>query len=240
MYQGLADLEKMEDAANYNRWLFSQAAPYLGERVLEIGCGIGTYLGFALALDKAIMGIELDAACLDLARQRYADAGDVSLVQGDINDADTMEKAKAFEPDSAYCFNVLEHIEDDRQGLAHIAEILAPRIPIVIIVPAFPCLYGANDRLVGHYRRYTRADLSSKLMEAGFEIVDIYYMNSIGFFAWFILNRVLKQEHQSGSQIGIYDRVIVPFLRRIEGHWHPPIGQSLVAVARRKQMRDRP
>ena len=44
MYQGVAELETMAGAVNYNRWLFSQAEPFLGRRVLEIGCGIGTYL----------------------------------------------------------------------------------------------------------------------------------------------------------------------------------------------------
>lgn len=223
----------MAGAVNYNRWLFAQAEPYLGERVLEIGSGIGTYLGFVLARGSSVMGIELDQACLQLARQRYGHADDVLLVQGDINDSGTAAKARAFGADAAYCFNVLEHIEDDGQALASIAGILGPQAPFVIIVPAFPCLYGANDRLVGHYRRYTKADLSAKLMVAGFEIVDIYYLNSAGFFAWFLLNRVLKQAHQSGSQIGVYDRAVVPVLRRLEGHWHPPFGQSLVAVARK-------
>lgn len=233
MYQGVAELETMAGAVNYNRWLFSQAEPFLGRRVLEIGCGIGTYLELASRPDRRILGIELDERCLRIARERHAGRSDITLIQGDINDDRTIREAKAFSPDSAYCFNVLEHIEDDRTALSNMAGVLNEGASLILIVPAFPCLYGANDRLVGHFRRYTKPDLSAKLVAAGFEIHQIYYLNSIGFFAWFLLNRMLKQAHQAGSQISIYDRLVVPFLRRVEGYWHPPFGQSLVAVAKR-------
>jgi len=233
VYQGVTELKTMEEAVNYNHWLFSQAEPFLGQRVLEIGCGIGTYLAFASRQDRQILGIELDEKCLHIAKKRYAGRSDITLIQGDINDERTIREARAFSPDSAYCLNVLEHIEDDQTALLHIAEILNECAPLILIVPAFPFLYGANDRLVGHFRRYTKQNLSAKLVTAGFEIYQIYYLNSIGFFAWFLLNRVFGQEHQAGSQISIYDRLVVPFLRRAEGHWHPPFGQSLVAVAKR-------
>lgn len=53
----------------------------------------------------------------------------------------------------------------------------------------------------------------------------------MGFLAWFLHDTVLKQEHQPGWQIGIYDSLIVSVLCRVEDRWHPS-GQSLVAVAR--------
>ena len=234
MYEGIQELEKMARAVNYNHWLFSQAEPFLGKRVLEIGCGIGEYVRLASKPDRHIMGIELDAGCLSMAQSRLSDIRNALLVQGNICTHGTVQEAKDFSPDSAYCFNVLEHIEDDRSALKNIARILGREAPLILIVPAFPCLYGANDKLVGHYRRYTKADLSEKLTDAGFIIERAYYLNSIGFVAWFVINRMLRQEKQSNSQIDVYDRFMIPVLRRMEGFWTPPFGQSLVMVAKCK------
>jgi SAM-dependent methyltransferase len=234
VYQGVSDLEAMASAVNYNHWLFSQAQPFLGQRVLEIGCGIGVYVEYAAQPNKQVLGLEPDPTCLRLARERLAGLDHVTLLQGDICSDETLRQIRMFSPDSAYCFNVLEHIEDDRAALRGIAGLLAEGGYLTLIVPAFPCLYGSNDQLVGHFRRYKKADLSEKLKQTGFSIRRLYYLNSLGFFAWFLLNRVLKQKHQSGGQIGIYDSLLVPMLRRVESRWHPPFGQSLVAVASRK------
>jgi len=232
-YPGLSELEKMADAVNYNDWLFSRAAPFLGKRTVEVGCGIGVYVRLAAMQGIKTLGIEPDPTCLQLAQEKLRDLDDVELIKGDICCEETMLAMKSFAPDSAYCFNVLEHIEDDRMALGNMASALKPGGMLILIVPAFPCLYGANDELVGHYRRYKMDDLGEKLTDAGLLIQDQYYLNSVGFFAWFFLNRILRQSTQSGAQIGVYDRVVIPALRRLESRWHFPFGQSLVAIAKR-------
>lgn len=45
------------------------------------------------------------------------------------------------------------------------------------------CLYSDMDAAVGHYRRYTRAELVGKLDSAGFAPVACRYADSIGFAA---------------------------------------------------------
>jgi hypothetical protein len=58
----------------------------------------------------------------------------------------------------------------------------------------------------------------------------LHYVNSIGFFGWWLNARVLRHEAQSGAQIAIFDRLIVPALSRVESVARPPFGQSLFAV----------
>jgi hypothetical protein len=94
-------------------------------------------------------------------------------------------------------------------------------------------LYGSLDRVDGHLRRYTKKDLKSKLMQAGFEIKKLYYFNSLGFFAWFVVNRVLKSKRTTGGKLFFYDRILVPPLRLVERIFSPPFGQSLFSICRK-------
>ena len=57
-------------------------------------------------------------------------------------------------------------------------------------------------------------------------------MNFPGILGWFMNNRILKRQEESAAQIKFYDRFIVPWLRRLESVVRPPIGLSLVCVAR--------
>ena len=50
--------------------------------------------------------------------------------------------------------DVLEHVEDDRRALSEVARVLAPGGAAIITVPAFQCLWGRQDDVACHKRRY--------------------------------------------------------------------------------------
>lgn len=74
--------------APYTEQLFAAAAVGGAERVLDVGCGCGetTRLAAARAPDGAVLGVDLSAAMLAVARRRAADAGlrNVTFEQGDV------------------------------------------------------------------------------------------------------------------------------------------------------------
>jgi hypothetical protein len=125
---------------------------------------------------------------------------------------------------------VLEHVPDDRAALENMRAALIPGGVIVLLVPAFPALYGPIDRNLGHCRRYTRRTLTQTARDAGLSIRKMHYVNLAGFFGWWINAHLLRLPAQSTAQIGIFDRYIVPPLSRIESLVPPPFGQSLFAV----------
>jgi SAM-dependent methyltransferase len=137
--------------------------------------------------------------------------------------------------DSAMSFNVFEHIEDDRSAMRNVQQVLEPGGHFVCFVPACKLLYGRMDQDLGHHRRYSKPELAAKAKEAGFEIVELKYVNLIGFFAWLVNGRLLRSGEVSGgaSAMRLYDRFMVPLTRFIESHWQPPFGQSLLLVARK-------
>jgi hypothetical protein len=101
---------------------------------------------------------------------------------------------------------------------------------IVLIVPAFPSLYGPIDGLLGHYRRYSKKSLREGAERAGLIPESLRYMNSVGFFSWWFNAHILKRTEQSESQILFFDSTIVPLLASVENRVRPPFGQSLFAV----------
>jgi hypothetical protein len=92
-------------------------------------------------------------------------------------------------------------------------------------------LYSDFDRKLGHHRRYRKAGLRSVVESAGFDVVDARYVNAPGFFSWLLITRLLKQEPTAGPLVTIFDRIVVPVVRRLESIIAPPFGQSILLIA---------
>ena len=226
----------MTPAKNYFVWQCRLVTRELGRRVVEIGCGIGNFTGMLLD-GRAVIAVDAEPLCVEQLKVRYASAANLEVLNFDWAAAGWEQRLRprlaAFRPDSCVCLNVLEHIDDDREALLRMAAILQPGGVIVLLVPAFPALYGRIDKQLGHYRRYTRKTVRQLADAASLHVKSAHYMNAIGFFGWWVNAHVLKREAQSAGQIGIFDRYIVPFSSRLEGLIPPPFGQSLLVVLRK-------
>jgi hypothetical protein len=92
-------------------------------------------------------------------------------------------------------------------------------------------LYTGVDRAVGHFRRYTREELTAKLREAGFDVVQCRGFNRFGSLGWYVSGKILKRTTLSAGQMKLYERLLpvaklverVPFLPHL----------SVIAVARK-------
>jgi hypothetical protein len=128
--------------------------------------------------------------------------------------------------------NVLEHIENDALELRLAYESLRPHGHLLVFVPAQRWLYSDFDRGIGHYRRYTKPGLRQVVAEAGFELVSIRYFDFAGIIPWYFNFVLLKNRPNHGS-VRLYDRLVVPFMRRVERILAPPLGKNLLLVARK-------
>ena len=221
----VADQQRMTRARNYFAWQARLVLPELGRRVLEIGCGIGNFTEL-LANREAVIAVDIEPDCIARLKTRCPQAHAFAL---DASSGALGELAR-FHPDSCVCLNVLEHIDDDLGTLQRIASILPARGVIVLLLPAFPALYGTIDRNLGHRRRYSRASIDKLASAAGLEVKKARYVNFAGFFGWWINAHILHRQAQSESQIEFFDRRVVPVMARIESIMAPPFGQSVFAV----------
>src|SRR5271157_5366622 len=185
----------MTRAKNYFAWQSRLVLREVGQRVVEVGCGIGNFTG--LLLDRElVVALDPEAACVERLRERYGPRGNLHIMVCDTARPEFRGLAQ-FRPDSCVCVNVLEHIEDDGAALGAMASILEPGGVVVLLVPAFEALYGPIDRNLGHYRRYNRSMIAKLAESAELRITKLHYMNAVGFFGWWANAHIFRREAQS-------------------------------------------
>ncbi len=229
---GFETLLRMADVESYNRWVYHRIRPYLGERVLEVGCGIGNMTAYYV--DRPHLAcVDLLPESIALVRQQFPDHSNMHMVIGDICAASTAKAlaCKAF--DTAVMINVLEHIADDARALTCIRDLLAADGYLALLVPAGRYLYGSLDEALGHHRRYEAPDLQALLLSSGYAIDTLRYMNLAGIVGWFLNARVFRRKLLPRPQLAIFNW-LAPLFERLEDVVPPPVGQSLLAIARKR------
>jgi SAM-dependent methyltransferase len=216
------------EAANYRAAIVREFQEYLRGHLLEVGCGIGQMTREFQLLSEVgrITCVEPDRG---FAARHARDIQGASLVVGTVEDLPSDTEA-----DAIVSINVLEHIEHDGEEMARYAKLLKNRRGhLCALVPARPEIYAPLDKDFGHFRRYTAPELREKLETAGFSIEKLHYFNFVGYFAWWFSFRLRKQRSFGIRQVRFYDQVVFPVVNTLEATVaRPPVGQSLVAIAR--------
>jgi SAM-dependent methyltransferase len=213
-----------ENSQNYLRWIADLVGPHLGQRVLEVGAGIGSITSL-YADGRDVVASDLSTACVEAMRERFADAPHITVSQSDLRELEST--GERF--DSVLLVNVLEHIEDDAGVLAMLTTLLSAHGRIVVYVPALNGLYGAWDKKVGHFRRYSKWRMREVANVAGLDLVDLRYVNALAIPAWAAFSRT-DVDRTQGSSLSIWDRVGVPLSRTMEDRIRLPIGLNVLAV----------
>jgi SAM-dependent methyltransferase len=226
---GEKTLKRMSRLSRYNAWLWEQVAPYAGQRVVEVGAGMGTMTRFLLGREL-VVATEVDSHYLRRLQRAFAEHPNVVVRPFDLND-DLPAWLPTYHPDTVLCCNVLEHIEHDEAALAHFAQLLPAGGRVVLIVPALRRLYGEIDKAIHHHRRYDKSEIITKLERAGFAVEETRFMNVLGLPGWYLNSCVLKRKTVPGVQARLND-LLVPLLR-LEKHFALPWGMSLLAVGRK-------
>jgi 2-polyprenyl-3-methyl-5-hydroxy-6-metoxy-1,4-benzoquinol methylase len=215
-----------DNAPNYLSWIADRIRPHLGERVLEIGAGVGS-ITERYAPGRQVLAIERSKWCIEELDKRFAGSPNVTVRLADV--VELFEEPQRF--DSVVMINVLEHIEDDAGALGALRQLLAPGGRVVLYVPALNGLYGPWDRKAGHYRRYSKWRMRQVLGAAGLQAVDLRYMNSLSIPAWWIFSQG-NVERSVAGRLNLWDRTGVPLGRALESVISPPLGLNLFCVAR--------
>jgi SAM-dependent methyltransferase len=214
-----------EASPNYLQWIADLCRPHLGSSVLEVGAGIGA-ITERIADGRRVVATDLSDPCVSRLSERFAGRDDVVVAKADLR---TFEPEEPF--DSVLMVNVLEHIKDDSGALARLRGFLRPGGTAVVYVPALNGLYGAWDRKVGHYRRYSRWRLGAVLRAAGFEVAELRYANLLAIPAWAAFSRS-DVDATVGRSLSLWDRAAIPAIRAIETRVKAPIGLNLLGVGR--------
>jgi SAM-dependent methyltransferase len=226
----------MEGARNYNRWVVSAFEPFFGRSLLEIGMGHGGFYDHLPPLD-AYVGLDIDDELVAHARARYPDR---RFVQADVADPGLPDRLDGTRFDTVLCVNVLEHVQDDRAAVASLLRLIEPGGHLLIFVPAFRQLYTDLDRLAGHLRRYTKAEVAALADVSGAEIRRLEYFNPVGALGWWANGMKRHNSLESRAvtgQVAFFDTYVLPVSKMLNSVTRPEFGQSVVCAVRKVRPR---
>jgi len=228
---GFTTLERMGRLSRYNEWIWQSIAPWVGERVLEVGAGVGNMTRVMYGRGS-ILATDIDVRYVHILQNQFSRNPSIQVGLLDLG-SDEMLELRSAEFDTVVCLNVLEHVEDDTRALQRMRDVIVPGGRIILFVPADQKLFGTMDSQVGHYRRYSSDDLRRVIESAGLVAEKLVYFNVFGRPGWWLNGRVLKRAHLPSGQSRIFD-FFVPLLRRLEPE-EPAKGLSLIAIAKKPE-----
>jgi 2-polyprenyl-3-methyl-5-hydroxy-6-metoxy-1,4-benzoquinol methylase len=233
-FGALEELTELSSAGNFTSWIVDAFDAGLGNRVLEVGAGLGA-ISAEIARrrpDGRVTAIEPADNVFPTLQRRADEFANLAVAQITSDELADSPDGSGF--DSVVYVNVLEHIADDESEMETAMRLLRPQGRVGVFVPAMPSLYGSLDYKSGHYRRYTADQLRTILRHAGFVDIDVRYFDAIGLVPYWLMYRVFNVSRLDRVSSTGYDRVIVPISRALQTLMRrPPRGKNLVATARR-------
>lgn len=227
---GKVTLDALEQAPQFNLWMYESVKPWLGQRVAELGVGRGN-LSRHIRQHEQVLLTDYRIDYLTQLQDRWGVQKNLQIGKLDMAVREDYEQLRAFAPDSVVFLNVLEHLEDDRAVLRNLFETVPAGCRIVVLVPYNMKLYSEFDKALGHFRRYEKGELESKMREAGFEVEKQFFFNKFGVLAWYVFNTVGGSSSLKPWQLKVYGK-ITPGLRWLDKVLQTS-GLSTVVVGRK-------
>jgi SAM-dependent methyltransferase len=143
-----------------------------GVRALDVGCGTGTWLGRLESFGPAF-GVDCATESVRFCQSR----GRSRLTQGSATDLPFEDESF----DLVCALDLLEHVHDDIGALKEFGRVCRPDGRILITVPAYRFLWGRQDEISDHLRRYTAKELHAKIQTAGLVVKKLTCFNTMLF-----------------------------------------------------------
>ncbi len=201
-------------------------------RILDVGCGTGANLEM-LARFGAAEGVDVAGEALAFCRARGLKDVRAGAAEALPYPPDTFDLVTALD--------VVEHLDDDVAGLREMRRVLKPGGCALLFVPAFQWLWGVQDDVSNHRRRYTLRQLRRAVATAGLSVERATYAN-ITLLAPILAGRLLMRATglRPASENVLNVAALNGVLGRVFGaerHWlsraNLPVGVSAICVARR-------
>jgi SAM-dependent methyltransferase len=228
---GRAFLNSLTGTPQYLSWLSRVLRPYVGDTVLELGAGIGNIGSRLMGRRLLYVAAEKDPLYLHALRNRFLRTPNVSVLELDPERSEDYQKAGG--PfDTVLCVNVLEFVESPLLLLRAAAGVLKPGGSLIVLAPQSPALFGTLDQKLEHRCRFSQAQLSQLLDQAGLTVTAMRQLNKIGALGWWAYGKVLRRRRISKVALKIFDKTVWIW-RRFDAVLPWP-GLSLIAVAAKR------
>lgn len=208
---GFETLDVIADANRFNEWMFKTIAKQTSGEILEIGSGIGNISNFFVENGATISTSDMRGEYCEILKKKFQHYVNFKgAYQIDIVDPDFKTKHKHLYGtfDSVFALNIIEHVENDDLAVKNCLQLLKPGGTLVILVPAFMCLFNSFDKELGHFRRYNRKNLNVLFRQSNIEITYSKYFNLIGILGWWVSGNLMKKKNIPSGQMKLYNSLV--------------------------------
>jgi SAM-dependent methyltransferase len=213
--------------------LFSSVKQKAGRagRILDAGCGSGLMMR-RFSECGPVFGFDRNMNALN----HCAGLGFHSLCRGNV----VLLPYKANTFDLIIAADLLEHCEDDEKVLREFNRVTAPGGSALISVPAYNSLWSSHDESLHHKRRYSKADITGKMLRAGYVIDRATYFNTILFPPVALARLTLGKLPRQNSTINYHENMkllnemllgVMRLERRLLQRIDFPFGLSVLVIA---------
>jgi len=201
---------------------------------LDIGCGTGSNLKALVSAGLFPIGLDQSIYVLTLVKEKIG----CPLLVGDLNKLPLKTNSVGL----IIAMDIFEHLQEDVVGICESYRVLGEGGLLIVTVPAFKFLWGIQDEVTGHRRRYSRKEIVKKLREAGFDILKSSYFNFILFFpilfARFIIRlfgfKIESENELNFPLINFFLKVIFSLELYVLKYFSFPFGVSIFCIARKR------
>ncbi|MEN8236173.1 MAG: class I SAM-dependent methyltransferase [Pseudomonadota bacterium] len=200
--------------------------------ILDVGTSSGTNLRMLKAMGFThFKGIDISPLAAQIAK-------DKGLGKVDIGNICKLPYPKSHF-DLILATDIIEHVDDDLLALQELQRVLKSNGTILLTVPAFPSLWGLQDIVSHHKRRYRKAQLIAKFKAANLHPRTLYHFNYLLFIPIWLMRQIIKigQPNNLKSENEINAPWINAILKRIFklDTWsapllRPPFGVSIFTL----------
>jgi SAM-dependent methyltransferase len=170
--------------------------------IIDVGCGVGSNLDLLKSMGFRVIGIDSEIYSLSLAKKCLSG---VPLVNGNLINLPFKSNSIGL----IIATDILEHLDGDIIGIKEIYRTLKRDGKAIFTVPAFKFLWGVQDVVGMHKRRYSRRELIRKIEQEGFKILRSSYFNFFLFFPIFLTRRFIDI---LGLRIDSENKINSPFI----------------------------
>ncbi len=202
------------------------------QNLLDFGCGNGLFLRYLIRKNYNLSLTGYDPFFMNYKSD---------LPQKEAQIYTNLNKLNREKFDFVTALDVVEHIEDDREALTQIGDLLKTGGTLMVTVPAYQQLFSMHDAAIGHYRRYTRHSITKLLEESGFSVSHSTYFFSfliplaIARKYYLLLQKMWGSYHCMGTPVdpinifSILTNIEIKLLRKTK--FHLPCGTSIFVSA---------
>ncbi len=190
-----ATYEVENQVENYHWWFVGRRALFrkiieefrfpLDAAILDIGTSTGTNLRMLKEMGfVSYQGLDMN----DDAIRWCAEKGLGVVRKGDICEIPFPDGSF----DLVLVTDIIEHVDDDKQALREVRRVLKSNGRALITVPAFESLWGLQDEVAHHKRRYRVSELEQKLKYVGLFPQELFYFNYLLFVPIWFVRQIIK------------------------------------------------